>query len=76
MIGERFRIDGLVGRGAMADVYRACDLESSAQVALKIMKRSLADDPEVKLRFNREAAVQAKLRHPNIAALYATGVTE
>ena len=76
VIGERFRIDGLVGRGAMADVYRAFDLESSAYVALKIMKRSLADDPEVKLRFSREAAVQAKLRHPNIAALYTTGVTE
>ena len=76
MIAGRFRIDALVGRGAMADVYRAFDLETVGYVALKIMKRSLSEDPEIRLRFSREADVQAKLRHPNIAALYTTGVTE
>ena len=76
MIGERFRIDALVGRGAMADVYRAFDLEAAGYVALKIMKRSLSEDPEIRQRFAREADVQAKLRHPNIAALYTTGVTD
>ena len=60
----------------MADVYRAHDLESGGQVALKVLKRSLAGDPSIKQRFAREADVQAKLRHPNVAALHATGVTE
>jgi serine/threonine protein kinase len=76
VIGQRFRIDALIGRGAMADVYRALDLETQGHIALKVLKKSLAGDPSIKQRFSREADVQAKLRHPNIAALHATGVTE
>jgi serine/threonine-protein kinase len=76
VIGQRFRIDAGIGRGAMAEVYRALDLETSQHVALKILKRNLTGDPAIKLRFSREADVQAKLRHPNVAALLATGVTE
>jgi eukaryotic-like serine/threonine-protein kinase len=76
VIGQRFRIDAVIGRGAMADVYRAYDLEGGDHVALKIMKKSLSGDPSIKQRFAREADVQAKLRHPNVAALHATGVTE
>jgi len=60
----------------MADVYRAHDLDGGGQVALKVLKKSLAGDPSIKQRFAREADVQAKLRHPNVAALHATGVTE
>jgi len=75
VIGQRFRIDALIGKGAMADVFRAVDLETAAYVALKILRTSL-EDPSASLRFTREAEVQARLRHPNIAALLATGVTE
>ena len=76
MIGQRFRIDAPIGRGAMAAVYRAFDLETQDFVAVKILKKDLSADAAAKLRFTREAAVQAKLRHRNIAALYATGITE
>ena len=76
VIGQRFRIDAMIGRGAMAEVYRAFDLEAQCEVALKILKKSLSGDPAAKLRFTREADVQAKLRHRNIAALLATGITE
>jgi serine/threonine protein kinase len=76
IIGQRFRIDALIGRGAMADVFRAVDLHTSAYVALKILRTSLDGDPSASLRFSREAEVQARLRHPNIAALLATGVTD
>jgi serine/threonine protein kinase len=76
LIGERFRIDAVIGRGAMADVYRALDQHTAAYVALKVLKKNLAGDPAVHLRFAREADVQAKLRHRNIATLLATGVTE
>ncbi|HSR99138.1 MAG TPA: serine/threonine-protein kinase [Kofleriaceae bacterium] len=76
VIGQRFHIDALIGHGAMADVYRARDLETGGDIALKILKRSLAGDPAIQQRFAREADVQAKLRHPNVAALHATGVTE
>src|SRR5262245_10932330 len=60
----------------MAEVFRAFDLETQSHVALKILKRSLTGDPSIKQRFSREADVQAKLRHRNVAALLATGVTE
>ena len=76
IIGQRFRIDALIGRGAMADVFRALDLQTSAYVALKILRTSLGGDPAAPQRFLREAEVQARMRHPNIAALLATGVTE
>jgi serine/threonine-protein kinase len=75
VIGERFHIEAVVGRGAMADVYRAFDRGAKTHVAVKIMKRHLSEDLAIRQRFSREADVQAKLRHPNIAALYATGVT-
>jgi eukaryotic-like serine/threonine-protein kinase len=76
VLGQRFRIDARIGQGAMAEVYRATDLQSQAQIALKILKRSLSADAAVMQRFTREADVQAKLRHRNIAALHATGVTD
>jgi serine/threonine-protein kinase len=76
VIGRRFRVDALIGRGAMAEVYHAQDLETETAVALKILRRSLAGDPAIAQRFSREAEVQAKLRHRNVAALLATGVTD
>ena len=76
VIGRRFRIDALIGQGAMAEVYRALDLATQVYVAVKILKKSLSGDPSAKLRFSREGDVQAKLRHRNIAAVYATGITE
>jgi serine/threonine protein kinase len=76
VIDGRFRIDALIGRGAMAEVHRAIDLETQTSVALKILKRQWSSDPAASLRFSREAEVQAKLRHRNVAALLATGITE
>lgn len=76
VVGGRFRLDGLLGRGAMADVYQALDLETSAYVAVKILRRALTGDPAALQRFTREGEVQARLRHRNIATLLATGVTE
>ena len=74
--GRQFRIDALIGKGAMADVYRALDLATAAYVALKVLKQHLDElDPAARQRFAREADVQAMLRHRNIAALLATGTT-
>jgi serine/threonine-protein kinase len=74
--GRQFRIDALIGKGAMAEVYRALDLATAAYVALKVLKQHLDDlDPAASQRFAREADVQAMLRHRNIAALLATGTT-
>jgi serine/threonine-protein kinase len=76
VFGRQFRIDALIGKGAMADVYRALDLSTAAYVALKVLRQHLDDyDPAARQRFAREADVQALLRHRNVAALLATGVT-
>jgi eukaryotic-like serine/threonine-protein kinase len=76
IIGDRFRLDELIGRGAMAEVYRALDLETQAFVALKILRHQHVTDSVSLARFAREADVQSRLRHRNVAALLATGVTK
>ena len=74
-VGDRFRVDELIGRGAMAEVYRALDLQTQAFVAVKILRHTHITEPTSKARFAREAEVQARLRHRNVAALLATGLT-
>ena len=76
VIGDRFRIDAAIGRGAMAEVYRALDLQTSAYVALKILRHTAIEDAVSLARFAREAEAQSMLRHRNVAALLATGVTD
>lgn len=76
VIAGRFRLDALIGRGAMADVYRALDLTTAAYVAVKILRPLEAADPAASQRFAREAEVQERIRHHNVAALLDTGWTE
>src|SRR5665647_844864 len=66
----------MIGKGAMADVYRAIDLQTSSNVAVKVLRAGLVSDAAIMSRFQREGEVQARLRHRNIAALLATGITE
>jgi serine/threonine-protein kinase len=60
----------------MAEVYKALDLTTQAFCAVKILRHAHISDPVSLARFTREAEVQARLRHRNVAALLATGVTE
>ncbi len=76
VIDGRYRLEKLIGRGAMADVYRARDDEAGLTVAVKILRDQLARDPEALARFQREAEVQGKIQHRNVAALYGSGATE
>jgi serine/threonine protein kinase len=76
VVGDRFRVDELIGRGASAEVYRALDQETQSAVALKIMKFTHIADSVQLARFEREGEIQAKLRHRNIAALLDSGVTD
>ena len=76
IIGARFRVDEMIGRGASAEVYRSLDLTTQAYVALKIMRFTHVGDSVSLARFKREGEVQAKLRHRNIAALLAAGITD
>ena len=68
-----YRILSVVGRGAMAVVYKALDTERNRMVALKVLSSSLAEDRDALERLRREAEVIARLKHPNIVALYEMG---
>jgi Tol biopolymer transport system component len=59
-----------IGAGGMGEVYRARDERLNRDVALKVLPRLFADDPERLARFKREARLLASLNHPNIGALY------
>lgn len=57
----------------MADVYLAQDLILSREVAIKILRQSLANDPMTLVRFQREASAASKLSHPNVVDIYDVG---
>ncbi len=69
----RYRIEGLIGQGAMADVYRAHDPEIGRTVAIKVLKAEYARDAQLGARFLREARAAGRLNHPNIATIYDAG---
>jgi serine/threonine-protein kinase len=72
-VDGRYRIEALVARGGMATVYEATDLRLERTVALKIMHRTLAEDPGFVSRFVREARSAARLSHPNVVAVFDQG---
>src|SRR6202030_244541 len=59
-----------IGAGGMGEVYRARDTQLEREVAIKVLPRALANDPERLARFDREAKILAALNHPNIAVIY------
>ena len=59
-----------VDAGGMGEVYRARDSKLHRDVALKVLPRTFAPDPDRLARFRREAQVLASLNHSNIAAIY------
>lgn len=65
-----YEIAQLLGAGGMGEVYRARDLRLQRDVALKVIRASLLQDPDRRARFEREARVLASLSHPNIAAIH------
>ena len=73
LLGGRYELDGVVGRGGMAEVYRARDIRLDRIVAIKTLRADLARDPIFQARFRREAQSAASLNHPSIVAVYDTG---
>ncbi|MGI8333548.1 Stk1 family PASTA domain-containing Ser/Thr kinase [Actinomadura scrupuli] len=73
LLGGRYELDGVIGRGGMAEVYRARDQRLDRIVAIKTLRSDLARDPTFQARFRREAQSAASLNHPSVVAVYDTG---
>jgi serine/threonine protein kinase len=66
----RYRLDAVIGRGGMAIVWRATDLQLERDVAIKVISDVLAGDPSFVARFEREARLAAALNHPNLVKVF------
>jgi serine/threonine-protein kinase len=73
LLGDRYELEGVVGRGGMAEVYRGRDLRLDRTVAVKTLRADLARDQTFQARFRREAQSAASLNNPSIVAVYDTG---
>jgi serine/threonine protein kinase len=68
-----FRLESLIGEGAMGTVYRAEDTRRGGRVALKVLVPQLAHDDRFRQRFLRESQLAATLDHPHIVPIVAAG---
>lgn len=69
----RYEIQGQIGRGGMATVFRATDTRFQRVVAIKLLPRELLHDARFRARFEREATTVASLEHPAIVPVYDYG---
>jgi serine/threonine protein kinase len=70
LVSDRFRVEKLIARGGMGEVYRATDLELNRVVALKTFRSSSLMAEELRTRLRQEAQLISKLNHSGICTLY------
>ena len=68
-----YEVAAPIGGGGMGDVYSAADTRLDRRVAIKVLPEHLADDPQRRERFEREARVVSSLNHPHICTLHDVG---
>jgi serine/threonine protein kinase len=73
VIDGRYKVLSRLGAGGMADVFLAEDLQLGRKIALKLLHRRFAEDPDFVERFRREAQAAAGLQHPNVVSVYDRG---
>jgi serine/threonine-protein kinase len=73
LVGGRYEVGEVIGRGGMAEVHHGRDVRLGRDVAIKLLRRDLARDPTFQSRFRREAQSAASLNSPSIVAVYDTG---
>src|SRR4249919_595756 len=73
LIGGRYELGELLGRGGMAEVRKGTDSRLGRVVAIKRLRTDLASDATFQARFRREAQSSAALNHPSIVSVYDTG---
>lgn len=75
MVGGVYRLQHEISRGGMGVVYRAEDLALERTVAIKMMRPDLAEDRALVEQLRIEAAMLARLQHPNLVQIYSFGQT-
>src|SRR5450759_928325 len=70
LLAGRYRVDARLGAGGMGSVWRAHDLRLDRDVALKVLLPSVAGDPVLAQRFDREAHALAAVTSPHVIAIY------
>jgi serine/threonine-protein kinase len=73
VLAGRYRMGPVIGRGGMGEVRAATDTALDRPVAVKLMRADLADDPNLRRRFEREARAAARVSHPNVIAIFDVG---
>jgi eukaryotic-like serine/threonine-protein kinase len=73
ILGGRYELEDVIGRGGMGVVYRGRDRVLDRTVAVKVLPALFAENPTLVERFEREARAAARLTHPNIVSVYDTG---
>src|ERR1700744_200764 len=73
IVDGRYKVLSRLGSGGMADVFLAEDQQLGRNVALKLLHRRFAEDPDFVERFRREAQSAARLQHPNVVGVYDRG---
>jgi len=74
-LAGRYRLDELLGRGGMGEVWRAHDLRLNRTVAVRMLP-SRGTSEQAVARFRREAEIAAGLQHPGIAVVFDTGTDD
>jgi hypothetical protein len=69
----QFRLESLLGTGGMGAVYKAFDVALQRHLALKILQRNWSHDALLTAQFEKEAALTARVNHPNVVRVYSTG---
>lgn len=76
LLGGRYRIIALLGRGGMGEVYRATDLALGQSVALKFLPEEACRDQRLLERFHGEVRIARQVSHPNVCRVYDIGEAE
>src|SRR5262245_44422987 len=73
--GGKYRIESLIGEGAMGLVYRALQIAVDRPVAIKLLIESRLELPNARERFKKEAEIVGRLQHPHVVSLFEAEVS-